>query len=318
MPVTDAIQVVQGKKSGELRVVAKPYVHQANDIYALGLILVNMIIGCDPWRFAIPYIDGNYRLFLGDPGIFLHCYPMSVEANDLIRKILHPQVKMRPSLKEIRQDVEKVKTFFLTEKEVLKASPRAREKAFRLHLKQAEAQLKPVVSATIITPPTEQVSTLRRIRSMFTGLDGSRRNKDPHAPAVVLKPKSAHPEATVRPRFISAMSSQSMLESPQPLTRGNLDASNSSTLKPRRMNSALLGLPTLAMPVFNKVSAMSTDSLSPGLPYAQTQDGSPSTMFKFKTWGAREETMTTEKEKSGLSRKLSRIFLPVTNEGAAC
>lgn len=313
-------------KKGDLRVVAQPYLHGPNDIWALSLILLNMIIGGDPWKFAVSSIDARYRLFLHQPHFFRYIYPISGEANDLIRKMLHPEIKMRPSLKDIRREVGNIKTFFLSDKELLKVPARAREKAFHLHLRQAQFQLKPPAlppSLAKITAEADRASKLRRIRSLFDLDNFSRRNKTP--PAIVVDATPTRAQFIVRPQEASAMSSRSLLPAPPPLARDNEEGSSSSTSKPSRTRSALLGLPTLVVPIISKVSAMSAESFSPGAsPVARAESqmknagGRSSSVFKFKTWGAGRGSMAEEKDKTGLgNRKLSRIFLPVAKGESA-
>ena len=66
-------------------------------MWALGLILLNMISGGVPWHRASPTSD-TYSEFVDDPNYLLKCIPLSVGANRIIRRMLraNPLIRARP------------------------------------------------------------------------------------------------------------------------------------------------------------------------------------------------------------------------------
>ncbi|RPD56082.1 kinase-like protein, partial [Lentinus tigrinus ALCF2SS1-7] len=67
------------------------------DMWALGLILLNMISGGLPWHRA-SLTSYNFSEFVQDPNYLLDCLPISREANSIIRRMLrvNPLIRANP------------------------------------------------------------------------------------------------------------------------------------------------------------------------------------------------------------------------------
>ena len=89
----------------------QPYDPFLSDIWALGIILVNMISASHPWMQATSS-DAQYRQFLKDPDFLYKSFPMSTEAHTIIRAILQLHPTERISLHDLREAVLSLETFF--------------------------------------------------------------------------------------------------------------------------------------------------------------------------------------------------------------
>ncbi|EPT03033.1 hypothetical protein FOMPIDRAFT_1117274 [Fomitopsis schrenkii] len=89
-----------------------PYWTKYADIWALGLILLNLIVGGDrPWEAATPD-DPDFRRFLENEDFFESEYGISSAAADILKRIFRMKPTMRPSLAQIRTHVLRLDTFF--------------------------------------------------------------------------------------------------------------------------------------------------------------------------------------------------------------
>ncbi|KAI0756121.1 kinase-like domain-containing protein [Daedaleopsis nitida] len=89
----------------------KPYSPFASDIWALGMILVNLISGMTPWMEATPS-DDAFAQFLDDPFYFRHRTPISPDAHDILMRILELEPAERISLRDLRSEIVDVESFF--------------------------------------------------------------------------------------------------------------------------------------------------------------------------------------------------------------
>ncbi|KAF7301773.1 Serine/threonine protein kinase [Mycena indigotica] len=96
---------------------------RASDVWALGVILTNMISGRNPWRMAQPK-DDCYAAYLADSDFLYHALPISREANVLLKRIFCCDPLKRPTIAQICEAVVNTETFFLTDEELSEASPR--------------------------------------------------------------------------------------------------------------------------------------------------------------------------------------------------
>ncbi|KAF7352688.1 Serine/threonine protein kinase [Mycena venus] len=92
-----------------------------SDIWALGVILTNMISGRNPWKVA-DLEDECYLSYLSNHDFLLHSLPISREANSLLKRCFQLHPVARPSIAQIREAVLKLDTFFLTDDELVHAS----------------------------------------------------------------------------------------------------------------------------------------------------------------------------------------------------
>ena len=82
-----------------------------SDIWSLGVILVNMITGQNPWAKASAR-DYDFRQFLMDPDFLCDAYPMSDGARDIVLGLLDLNPAHRMSLGTLRQEILSLDTFF--------------------------------------------------------------------------------------------------------------------------------------------------------------------------------------------------------------
>ncbi|KAJ7128596.1 kinase-like domain-containing protein [Mycena epipterygia] len=99
-----------------------------SDVWALCIILLNLISGAFPWLKAVKS-DAGWCSFLLSDTYFLRNCPISSELNDLLRKCFRPIPGARPSLDELGHDVANMNSLLKVEPESashLLIVPRAR------------------------------------------------------------------------------------------------------------------------------------------------------------------------------------------------
>ncbi|THH32568.1 hypothetical protein EUX98_g1642 [Antrodiella citrinella] len=101
--------------------IAGSYNCKRSDTWALGIILMNMIAGRSPWLLATP-TDECFMSYLRDRDYLRKRFPISKAAAKIVRKILTPNPAYDMNLVDLRKLVEKVDTFFMSEKEVAKSN----------------------------------------------------------------------------------------------------------------------------------------------------------------------------------------------------
>ncbi|KAG5650001.1 hypothetical protein H0H81_001119 [Sphagnurus paluster] len=83
-----------------------------NDIWSLGIILLNLATGRNPWKSATPD-DLTFRAYLRDPlGFLPTVLPISSEINDLLTQMLEVDWRERITLRELRIAIEDIDTFY--------------------------------------------------------------------------------------------------------------------------------------------------------------------------------------------------------------
>ncbi|KAI0298676.1 kinase-like domain-containing protein, partial [Multifurca ochricompacta] len=82
-----------------------------NDIWSLGIILLNLITGRNPWKSASSS-DPTFQAYLQDPISFLpSVLPISSEVNEILLRTLDINWRNRISLPELRRGIKGVSTF---------------------------------------------------------------------------------------------------------------------------------------------------------------------------------------------------------------
>ncbi|KAG2008191.1 STE/STE11 protein kinase [Coprinopsis cinerea AmutBmut pab1-1] len=83
-----------------------------NDIWSLGIILLNLATGRNPWKSATPD-DPTFQAYLRDPYTFLPTVlPISAELNEILVQMLDVDWRRRMKLHEIRYAIEELTTFY--------------------------------------------------------------------------------------------------------------------------------------------------------------------------------------------------------------
>ncbi|KAI0768524.1 kinase-like domain-containing protein [Trametes elegans] len=108
----------------------KPYCARFSDIWALGVILINMITGRHPWQKATMG-DRCFAQFARDPDALLDMLPVSDGAHRILKRILALNPLARISLRDLRTAVLELDTFFPLEDELPAAAcgPQGRGRA---------------------------------------------------------------------------------------------------------------------------------------------------------------------------------------------
>lgn len=79
----------------------KPYASAPNDVWSLGVILVNLCCGRNPWKRASPE-DPTFLAYLKDPGFLKTILPLSPELNAILRRVFECDPHKRISIPELR------------------------------------------------------------------------------------------------------------------------------------------------------------------------------------------------------------------------
>lgn len=83
----------------------RPYYYCApNDVWSLGVILVNLTCGRNPWKQA-SYEDHTFRAFTRSPGFLKTILPISDELNDILGRIFVRNPDDRMTLPELRSRI---------------------------------------------------------------------------------------------------------------------------------------------------------------------------------------------------------------------
>lgn len=84
----------------------------ANDIWSLAIVLLNLTTGRNPWKSASPD-DLTFQAYLRNPRGFLPTVlPISSEVNAILVRMLDVDWRHRMNLKELREAIEDVTTFY--------------------------------------------------------------------------------------------------------------------------------------------------------------------------------------------------------------
>ncbi|KAM7189545.1 negative regulator of sexual conjugation and meiosis [Rhypophila sp. PSN 637] len=80
----------------------RPFYYCApNDVWSLGVILVNLTCGRNPWKQA-SFDDSTYRAYIRSPGFLKTILPVSDELNDILCRIFNPNPEHRITLSELK------------------------------------------------------------------------------------------------------------------------------------------------------------------------------------------------------------------------
>lgn len=89
----------------------RPFYYCApNDVWSLGVILVNLTCGRNPWKQA-SFEDSTYRAFTRHPGFLKTILPLSDELNDILGRIFTRNPEQRITLPELREKIAACSSF---------------------------------------------------------------------------------------------------------------------------------------------------------------------------------------------------------------
>ncbi|KAG2137035.1 serine/threonine protein kinase, negative regulator of sexual conjugation and meiosis [Suillus clintonianus] len=88
-----------------------------SDIWSLGVILVNMVLGRSPWGPAI-LSDPNFRRYAENPNYLFDVLPISRSFNEILKQIFHLRESARISLPKLREEILRLDTFYPSEAEL--------------------------------------------------------------------------------------------------------------------------------------------------------------------------------------------------------
>ena len=101
------------------------YSTRHNDVWALGVILTNLITGRNPWRYATAD-DDCFSAYLHDNNFLLQVLPISEGVNTILKRIFRINPLRRISLPQLRQDILELTTFFVDETPAVRVSRTAK------------------------------------------------------------------------------------------------------------------------------------------------------------------------------------------------
>ncbi|KAI8644515.1 kinase-like domain-containing protein [Parasitella parasitica] len=90
------------------------YATAPNDVWALGIILINLSAGRNPWKLA-SLDDDTFRGFLQDPNLLLKILPISAQLNKILKRIFCINPLHRISLDQLYIEIKNCKYFTRTE-----------------------------------------------------------------------------------------------------------------------------------------------------------------------------------------------------------
>ncbi|TIB07558.1 hypothetical protein E3P92_04006 [Wallemia ichthyophaga] len=105
-----------------------PYCTKRNDIWSLGVILVNLTCGRNPWKEA-SLTDETFSAYLREPDFLKTILPISDLTNYILKRIFTIDPIQRCSLDELKQRVMQVEKFTLTPSQLKHAHKAARQAA---------------------------------------------------------------------------------------------------------------------------------------------------------------------------------------------
>ncbi|KAI9063563.1 Pkinase-domain-containing protein [Trametes sanguinea] len=132
-----------------------PYSTEASDIWALGVILSNLVAGRNPWDYATMN-DKCFMRYLVDPNYLREILPISQESSEILQAIFTTDPGLRITIPALRERILAVETFFMSDEDLEHAT---------MHVQMA---------AAVYSPPGVQRLALARQLSICTDSEALR------------------------------------------------------------------------------------------------------------------------------------------------
>lgn len=108
-PETIAENIIYRKRRSSDEVSRSPqskgYPRAASDVWALGILLLNLIFGRNPWKKASVNEDSAYRNYSMDYNTMRSILPVSEKLNRILALVFHPDPYRRISIQRLRQKI---------------------------------------------------------------------------------------------------------------------------------------------------------------------------------------------------------------------
>ena len=111
------------------------YSPEKGDVWALGVILVNLIARCNPWARG-SNADHGFMEYRRDPNFFSKTLPISYSVQALLHRIFVLDPEERITVAELRKAIVAIDTFFLSDMQLSLAGDlvKALHEAYKLNL----------------------------------------------------------------------------------------------------------------------------------------------------------------------------------------
>lgn len=133
------------------------YASAPNDVWSLGVILVNLTCGRNPWKRASP-TDSTFRAYLKNSRFLRTILPLSPELDSILRRIFEVDPMKRITIRELRQRIIACQRFTTSSGADSEVSDASEPSTPDIHT-QAPAYYTQVNAAPIqgaLTPPYQQ------------------------------------------------------------------------------------------------------------------------------------------------------------------
>ncbi|KAI1316377.1 hypothetical protein EDD11_010019 [Mortierella claussenii] len=90
--------------------VVKSYDSAANDVWSLGVILINLVFGRNPWKQACPR-DETFSAYISNNNFLQTILPLSAELNEIVKAIFCLNPRKRITLQELTRRVQACRAF---------------------------------------------------------------------------------------------------------------------------------------------------------------------------------------------------------------
>lgn len=164
----------------------------ANDVWSLGVILINFICGRNPWKQATPN-DDTFREYLRDPDFLEKILPISDEVHAILKRIFTLRPEARPSVRELRRWVHALPRLHATNLDIWERQHR--EQLREQHAKVERAARESAKVHGPVPPPSASPTLLDEDYSRFSMLSLRSESGSATATPVLSPQRPCHDES---------------------------------------------------------------------------------------------------------------------------